>query len=85
MASTVPGSHIALTLALYLTVYAALLLAYVSVVKHMAEKPVPMPDEGGHVGVQGARGSADEPTAGLASLASLNAAAQSSTQPGAGT
>ena len=44
VASTVPGAHIALTLALYLTVYAALLMAYVSVVKHMAEKPVPMPE-----------------------------------------
>ncbi|MEY3251999.1 MAG: hypothetical protein RL227_972 [Pseudomonadota bacterium] len=43
VASTVPGSHIAFTLALYLTVYLALLGAYVSVVKHMAEKPVPMP------------------------------------------
>ena len=44
VASAVPGAHIALTLALYLTVYAALLMAYVSVVKHMAEKPVPMPE-----------------------------------------
>jgi cytochrome d ubiquinol oxidase subunit I len=43
VASTVPGSHIAFTLTLYLTVYLALLVAYVSVVKHMAEKPVPMP------------------------------------------
>ena len=45
VASTVPGAHIALTLALYLTVYAALLVAYVSVVKHMAEKPVAMPED----------------------------------------
>jgi cytochrome d ubiquinol oxidase subunit I len=44
VASAVPGAHIAMTLALYLTVYAALLVAYVSVVKHMAEKPVPMPE-----------------------------------------
>ena len=44
VASAVPGAHIAFTLALYLTVYAALLAAYVSVVKHMAEKPVPMPE-----------------------------------------
>ena len=44
VASTVPGAHIAFTLALYLTVYLALLVAYVSVVKHMAEKPVPMPE-----------------------------------------
>jgi cytochrome d ubiquinol oxidase subunit I len=50
VASSVPGSHIALTLALYLTVYAALLVAYVSVVKHMAEKPVPMPGESGEPG-----------------------------------
>jgi len=40
VASSVPAPHIALTLALYLTVYTALLLAYVAVVKHMAEKPV---------------------------------------------
>jgi cytochrome bd ubiquinol oxidase subunit I len=39
LASSVPSAHIALTLGLYLVVYAALLVAYVSVVKHMAEKP----------------------------------------------
>jgi cytochrome bd ubiquinol oxidase subunit I len=39
VASRVPSPHIAFTLALYLTLYAALLVAYVSVVKHMAEKP----------------------------------------------
>jgi cytochrome d ubiquinol oxidase subunit I len=44
VASAVPASHIALTLTLYLTVYAALLVAYVSVVKHMAEKPMPVPE-----------------------------------------
>jgi cytochrome d ubiquinol oxidase subunit I len=44
VASAVPAPYIALTLALYLTVYLALLVAYVSVVKHMAEKPVPMPE-----------------------------------------
>ena len=44
VASTVPGPYIAFTLALYVTVYVALLAAYVSVVKHMAEKPVPMPE-----------------------------------------
>ena len=43
VASAVPGPHIALTLTLYLVVYAALLLAYVSVVKHMAEKPMDLP------------------------------------------
>ena len=47
-----------MTLALYLTVYAALLMAYVSVVKHMAEKPVPMPEghdpaADAHAGVSG--------------------------------
>jgi len=46
VASAVPAPHIALTLALYLTLYLALLVAYVSVVKHMAEKPVPMPESG---------------------------------------
>ena len=44
VASAVPAPYIALTLALYLSVYLALLVAYVSVVKHMAEKPVPMPE-----------------------------------------
>jgi cytochrome bd ubiquinol oxidase subunit I len=36
---------IALTVALYVTVYAALIVAYVSVVKYMAEKPVAMPGD----------------------------------------
>jgi cytochrome d ubiquinol oxidase subunit I len=35
----VPGSHIALTLTLYVMLYLALLLAYVTVLKYMAEKP----------------------------------------------
>ena len=43
VASSVPGPMIALTLALYVTVYLALLVAYVGVVKHMAEKPVDLP------------------------------------------
>jgi cytochrome d ubiquinol oxidase subunit I len=34
---------IALTLALYVTVYLGLIVAYVGVVKYMAEKPVDMP------------------------------------------
>jgi cytochrome d ubiquinol oxidase subunit I len=34
---------IALTLALYVTVYLALIAAYVTVVKYMAEKPVELP------------------------------------------
>ena len=42
-ASTVPSPMIALTLALYVTVYAALIVAYIGVVKHMAEKPAELP------------------------------------------
>jgi len=42
VASRVPASMIALTLALYVTVYVALIVAYVGVVKYMAEKPVDM-------------------------------------------
>jgi cytochrome d ubiquinol oxidase subunit I len=38
-ASTVPSPMIALTLALYVTVYLALIVAYVGVVRYMAEKP----------------------------------------------
>ena len=38
VASTVPAPMIALTLALYVTVYAALIVAYVAVLKYMAEK-----------------------------------------------
>ena len=37
-ASTVPAANIALTLAMYLTLYSALLVAYVSVVFHLARK-----------------------------------------------
>jgi cytochrome d ubiquinol oxidase subunit I len=43
VASRVPAPMIALTLALYVTVYLALIAAYVSVVKHMAEKPLDLP------------------------------------------
>jgi cytochrome d ubiquinol oxidase subunit I len=39
VASAVPAPMIALTLALYVTVYLALLVAYVGVLKYMAEKP----------------------------------------------
>jgi cytochrome bd ubiquinol oxidase subunit I len=39
LASNVPGPMIALTLALYVTLYLALLVAYVGVLKYMAEKP----------------------------------------------
>jgi len=42
VASSVPSPMIAATLALYVTVYLALIIAYVSVVKYMAEKPVDM-------------------------------------------
>ncbi len=38
-ASAVPAGPIALTLALYLTIYLALAVAYVAVLKYMAEKP----------------------------------------------
>jgi len=39
VASTVPAPMIALTLALYVTVYLALIVAYIGVLKYMAEKP----------------------------------------------
>lgn len=39
VASTVPGPMIALTLAMYVTVYLALIVAYIAVIKYMAEKP----------------------------------------------
>ena len=42
VASRTPSAMIATTLALYLTVYLALIVAYVGVVKYMAEKPVDM-------------------------------------------
>ena len=38
-ASSVPSPMIAVTLALYLTVYFALIVAYIGVVRYMAEKP----------------------------------------------
>ncbi|MDP1789360.1 MAG: cytochrome ubiquinol oxidase subunit I, partial [Methylibium sp.] len=37
--TTVPSSMIALSLAMYVTLYLALIVAYVSVLKYMAEKP----------------------------------------------
>ncbi len=43
VASSVPMPYIAFTLTLYITVYVGLLVAYVSVLKHMAEKPVELP------------------------------------------
>ncbi len=42
VASRVPSPMIALTLALYVTVYLALIVAYIAVVKYMAGKPVDM-------------------------------------------
>lgn len=39
VASNQPSAHIALTLTMYVALYAALLLAYVAVIRHMAEKP----------------------------------------------
>lgn len=39
VASNVPAPMIALTLALYVTVYLALIVSYVAVIKYMAEKP----------------------------------------------
>jgi cytochrome bd ubiquinol oxidase subunit I len=49
LASSVPSPLIALTLTLYVTVYLALLVAYVGVLRHMAEKPgdLPTPDGAG--------------------------------------
>jgi len=42
LASNVPSPLIALTLAMYVTVYVTLIVAYIGVVKYMAEKPVDM-------------------------------------------
>jgi cytochrome d ubiquinol oxidase subunit I len=48
--ASVPSPMIALTLALYVTVYLGLIVAYVGVVKYMAEKPVEMPGTAGPAG-----------------------------------
>ncbi len=40
LASTTPSAHIALTLAAYVTVYLALIVAYVHVLRHLAKKPI---------------------------------------------
>ena len=45
VASNTPAPAIALTLAAYLTLYVALLVAYVAVVKYMAEKPAEQLDD----------------------------------------
>jgi cytochrome d ubiquinol oxidase subunit I len=44
VASTVPSTMIALTLALYVTVYLGLIVAYIGVIRYMAGKPVDMSD-----------------------------------------
>jgi cytochrome d ubiquinol oxidase subunit I len=44
VASNVPAPMIALTLALYVTVYLALIVAYIAVLKYMAEKPEQTPE-----------------------------------------
>jgi cytochrome bd ubiquinol oxidase subunit I len=49
LASRVPSPMIAATLALYVTVYLALIVAYVGVVKYMAEKPLDAAPEPGLV------------------------------------
>jgi cytochrome d ubiquinol oxidase subunit I len=43
VASNVPSPMIALTLAMYLTLYAALIVAYIGVLKYLAEKPADEP------------------------------------------
>ncbi len=59
VASTVPAPMIALTLTLYVTVYLALIVAYVGVLKYMAEKPdAPDAPEPGTVPALPARGAA---------------------------
>ena len=59
VASTVPAPMIALTLTLYVTVYLALIVAYVGVLKYMAEKPdAPDAPEPGAVSALPARGAA---------------------------
>lgn len=40
LASTTPSAHIAITLAAYVTVYLALIVAYVHVLRHLAKKPI---------------------------------------------
>jgi cytochrome d ubiquinol oxidase subunit I len=43
VASSTPASHIALTLAGYLLLYAALIVAYIAVLRYMSEKPLVPP------------------------------------------
>jgi cytochrome d ubiquinol oxidase subunit I len=62
VASKVPSAMIASTLALYVTLYAALITAYIGVIKYMAEKPVedpaPRPQSGAAMAAAAAPGSA---------------------------
>jgi cytochrome bd ubiquinol oxidase subunit I len=54
-ASSVPSSSIALTLALYVTVYLALLVAYVGVIRYLAEKPEEAASAVGPAGAAGGK------------------------------
>ena len=67
VASDVPSAMIAFTLALYVTVYLALIVAYVTVVKYMAEKPVMALDDA--VGASRGAGDARAPDGGAAKVA----------------
>jgi cytochrome d ubiquinol oxidase subunit I len=64
LASSVPSPMIALTLTLYVTVYLALLVAYVGVLRHLAEKPVELPLPPGPVGSVGPVGASSRPAGG---------------------
>lgn len=45
VASNVPATHIAITLIVYLFVYALLLVSYVMVLRHLAAKPIKLPKD----------------------------------------
>jgi len=45
--TTAPASHVALTLAGYLTLYAVLIVAYIAVLRYMTEKPLSLSGHGG--------------------------------------
>ncbi len=62
----VPPASVAFTLALYLTVYVALILAYVSVIKYMAEKPPETLNASPHEKTQGRSQVFSSPSEGLA-------------------
>ncbi|MEY4766255.1 MAG: hypothetical protein RI907_2928 [Pseudomonadota bacterium] len=46
--TTTPASHVALTLTGYLLMYALLIVAYVTVLRYMTEKPLSWPGQPGH-------------------------------------